>query len=91
MFFLKQARMVVQVTLATNECHVLKWAVDSLHDYLVGRSFTVVTDHQPLQWLHKLKGTNHCITRCYFALQSYSFHVELQSLEVSEMGGGGVM
>ena len=58
------------------ECLGLKWALDSLHYYLVGKSFTIETDHRALQWLQRMKDTNHRITRWYLALQPYQFQVK---------------
>ncbi|KAL4008478.1 hypothetical protein ACER0C_002330 [Sarotherodon galilaeus] len=40
------------------ECLAMKWAVESLRYYLLGRHFTLETDHCALQWLHKMKETN---------------------------------
>jgi len=33
----------------------IRWAVDPLRYYLQGRSFTLWSDHAPLQWLHGIK------------------------------------
>ncbi|XP_056277635.1 uncharacterized protein LOC130198493 [Pseudoliparis swirei] len=57
------------------ECLAIRWAVDSLRYYLLGRSFTLWSDHAPLQWLHRMKDTNARITRWYLALQPFNFKV----------------
>ncbi|XP_077950197.1 uncharacterized protein LOC144389443 [Gasterosteus aculeatus] len=57
------------------ECLAIRWAVDSLRYYLLGRSFTLCSDHAPLQWLHRMKDTNARITRWYLALQPFNFRV----------------
>ncbi|KAM6938626.1 uncharacterized protein PEZ65_004871 [Lycodopsis pacificus] len=57
------------------ECLANRWAVDSLRYYLLGRSFTLCSDHAPLQWLHRMKDTNARITRWYLALQPFNFKV----------------
>ena len=57
------------------ECLAVKWAVESLRYYLLGRHFTLVTDHAPLAWLHRMKDNNARITRWYLALQPYAFRV----------------
>ena len=57
------------------ECLAIRWAVGSLRYYLLGRSFTLCSDHAPLQWLHRMKDTNTRITRWYLALQPFNFKV----------------
>ncbi|XP_067260366.1 uncharacterized protein [Chanodichthys erythropterus] len=45
------------------ECLAIRWAVLTLRYYLLGREFTLCSDHAPLQWLHRMKDTNARITR----------------------------
>ena len=49
------------------ECLAIRWAVDALRYYLLGRPFTLCSDHAPLQWLHRMKDVNTRITRWYLA------------------------
>ncbi|MGH0163547.1 UNVERIFIED_CONTAM: hypothetical protein FKN15_045983 [Acipenser sinensis] len=58
------------------ECLSVKWAVEALRYYLWGRKFTLVTDHAPLQWMHRNKDKNARVTRWFLALQPYSFDVK---------------
>lgn len=58
------------------ECLAVKWAVDSLRYYLLGRHFILETDHRTLQWLHMMKDANNRITRRYLSLQTYDFTVQ---------------
>ncbi|XP_056622843.1 retrovirus-related Pol polyprotein from transposon 17.6 [Triplophysa dalaica] len=58
------------------EALAIKWAVLELRYYLLGRSFTLVTDHAPLQWMSKAKDTNARITRWFLTLQDYHFTVK---------------
>lgn len=55
------------------EALAIKWAVTSLKYYLLGRQFTLVTDHAPLQWMAREKDHNSKVTRWFFSLQPYSF------------------
>ena len=80
------------------ECLAIRWAVDSLRYYLLGRAFTLCSDHAPLQWLHRMKDANARITRWYLALQPFNFRVihrpgaqmaVADFLSRSPMGGGG--
>ncbi|XP_072768368.1 uncharacterized protein [Nerophis lumbriciformis] len=57
------------------ECLAIRWAVGALRYYLLGRSFSLCSDHKPLQWLHRMNDANARITRWYLALQPYNFRV----------------
>ncbi|KAI2667015.1 Retrovirus-related Pol polyprotein from transposon 17.6 [Labeo rohita] len=58
------------------EALAIKWAVLELRYYLLGRRFTLITDHAPLQWMARAKDTNARVTRWFLALQDFSFTVE---------------
>lgn len=65
------------------ECLAIKWAFDSLWYYLLGRHFTLETDHRVLQWLNRMWDTNTRITRWYLSLQPYEFTVNIgQELQI---------
>lgn len=57
------------------ECLAVKWALDSLKYYLLGRKFTLQTDHRALVWLNRMKDTNARITRWFLSLQPFEFEV----------------
>ncbi len=57
------------------EALAVKWAVLELRYYLLGRKFTLVTDHAPLQWMARAKDTNARVTRWFLALQDFHFNV----------------
>jgi hypothetical protein len=40
------------------ECLAVVWAVKSLHPYLYGREFVLLSDHQPLSYLNSAKFSN---------------------------------
>ncbi|XP_077962421.1 uncharacterized protein LOC144410313 isoform X1 [Gasterosteus aculeatus] len=58
------------------EALAIKWALDKLRYYLLGRSFTLVTDHAPLKWMAQAKDSNARVTRWFLTLQDYKFTVE---------------
>ncbi len=55
------------------EALAVKWAVLELRYYLLGRKFTLLTDHAPLQWMARAKDTNARVTRWFLALQDFYF------------------
>ena len=61
------------------ECLAMKWAIDSLRYYLLGRHFSLETDHRALQWLNRMKDANMRIAGWYLALQPYDFTVQYRS------------
>ncbi len=54
----------------------IKWALDTLKYYLIGKDFTLETDHHALQWLHRMKDSNARITRWFLSLQPFKFQVK---------------
>jgi hypothetical protein len=58
------------------ECLAIKWAIDTLQYYLLGREFRVLTDHEPLKWLNEAKEKNKRVTRWSLDLQPFCFRVE---------------
>ena len=79
------------------ECLAIRWAVGALRYYLLGRQFTLYSDHAPLQWLHRMKDANARITRWYLVLQPFHFRVAhrpgaqmVVADFLSRSGGGGV-
>ena len=58
------------------ECLEIKWAMETLRCYLLGRRFTLVTDHAPLQWMHRNKERNARVTRWFLSLQPFHFRVQ---------------
>lgn len=53
----------------------IRWSVDQLKYYLWGQDFMVVTDHDRLQWLSRMKDTNPRLMHWYLALQPYRFSI----------------
>ncbi|XP_061913606.1 uncharacterized protein LOC133656778 [Entelurus aequoreus] len=77
------------------ECLAIRWAVGALRYYLLGRSFSLCSDHKPLQWLQRMKDANARITRWYLALQPYNFRlihrpgVQMAVADFLSLTGGG--
>ena len=58
------------------ECLAIKLGTSAFRVYLLGRLFTIQTDHRSLEWLDRLKENNSRLTRWSLALQPYKFVVE---------------
>eukprot|EP00731_Ephydatia_muelleri_P004432 Em0002g608a len=58
------------------ECLAIKLATHAFRVYLLGKPFTVQTDHHALEWLDRLKEDNARLTRWCLALQPYQFKVK---------------
>ena len=68
--FLRKKYSIVE-----KECLAVKWALDTLKYYLLGRKFTLITDHATFVWMTRGKDTNDCITRWFLSLKRFSFSV----------------
>lgn len=55
------------------ECLAIKWALDSLRYYLLGREFDLETEHRAFTWIHTMKDQNSRVTRWYLFLQPFQF------------------
>lgn len=58
------------------ECLAIKWALESMRCYLLGRQFTLVTDHHALTWLNTMQSKNARVTRWYLAMQPFRFQIQ---------------
>ncbi|XP_053333593.1 uncharacterized protein LOC128507002 [Clarias gariepinus] len=56
----------------------IKWALESLRYYLLGRKFLLETDHRALTWIHTIKDHNSRVTKWYLSLQPYQFKIQHQ-------------
>lgn len=61
------------------EYMAMVWACRHFKPYLIGKRFTLRTDHKPLQSLNKVKGA--AFQRCQMELEDYDFEVEYLSGE----------
>lgn len=69
----------VNYSTVEKECLAVKWALDSLRYYLLGRKFRLETDHRALAWLGRMRDSNARITRWYLAMQPFDFEVLYRS------------
>ncbi len=51
----------------------IKWALESLRYYLLGREFDLENDHRVLTWINSMKDHNSRLTRWYLSLQPFKF------------------
>ncbi|KAK7099406.1 hypothetical protein V1264_003549 [Littorina saxatilis] len=59
------------------ECLATVWGIQKCERYLYGRHFILETDHQPLQYLQRMKPTNARLMRWALQLQPYVFTVKI--------------
>lgn len=76
--FLSRKLLPREVAYATieKECLALVWSLQKLQSYLYGRDFTIITDHNPLRWLHRVAGDNGKLLRWSLILQQYNFTIQ---------------
>ena len=58
------------------ECLAVKLAVHAFRVYVLGRPFTIQTDHRALEWMDRMKENNPRLTRWSLSLQPYDFTIE---------------
>ena len=59
-----------------NECRAIKLGIQAFLVHILGRTFTVVTDHRALEWMNLMKQDNSRLTRWWLSLQPYTFQVK---------------
>ena len=69
----------VRYSTIEKECLAIKAATHIFRVYLLGRKFTIQTDHHALEWLNRLKDNNAHLTRWSLALQPYQFVVQYRA------------
>ena len=67
-----------QYSVIQKECLAAVYAMKQFRHYLLGRPFTLVTDHAPLQWLsaQKMEGL---LCRWALSMQEYTFTIQYRS------------
>ena len=61
----------VRYSTVEKACLAIRLATDFFRVYLLGRLFTIQTDHRASQWLDRLKDTNPRLARWSLALRPY--------------------
>ena len=61
------------------ECLAIKKVIQAFKVYLMGRPFTIETDHHSLEWLDRMRDTNARLTRWSLFLQEYQFKIVYRS------------
>lgn len=64
-----------QYSTIEREALAVKWALETLHYYLLGAPFELVMDHAPLIWLNRMKDANAHLTHWYLSLPPCKFKV----------------
>ena len=59
----------------STECLAIKLGIENFKVYLIGKKFTIQTDHRSLIWLNKLKEKNSRLARWSLTLQQYDFDI----------------
>ena len=58
------------------ECLAVVWGNRRMRNYLEGYSFTMITNHQSLRWLHKIEAPTGRLARWLFELQQYDYEIK---------------
>lgn len=79
--YLSRALKGAEVNYSSTELEALavKWALEQLRPYLIGRKFQVVSDHHALCWILRYKEGNQRLLRWSLILQEFDFDVTYKS------------
>jgi len=65
------------------ELLAIVYSVQFFRPYIYGRKFTLVTDHQPLKWLHSVKDPTSRLARWQLKLAEYEYEVVYKSGKIN--------
>ena len=58
------------------ECLAIKLGMEAFQVYLLGKEFTIQTDHRELKWLTRFKDNNNRLMRWSLSMQPFRFQVQ---------------
>ena len=58
------------------ECLAIKLGIQAFRVYLLGKPFTIQTDHRALEWLDRVKENNARLTRWSLLMQPYQYRTQ---------------
>jgi hypothetical protein len=61
------------------EMAAIVWAVKQFRPYVLGRHFTIVTNHKPLKWVFSVKDPSSRLLRWRIKLEQYDFTIHYRS------------
>jgi hypothetical protein len=61
------------------ELTAIVWACRHFRPYLIGRVFTIVTDHQPLTWMFSVKDPSSRLLRWHLLLEEFDYSVQYKT------------
>ena len=67
------------------ECLAIVWGVQKMRPYLEGYQFTVITDHQALQYLHRCNSPSGRLARWAVYLQQFDMKIEYRKGSLNQL------
>jgi hypothetical protein len=61
------------------ELTAMVWACKNFRPYVLGRNFTIVTDHKPLTWMFNAKDPSSRLLRGRLLLEEYDYNIEYKA------------
>ena len=61
------------------ELTAIVWACKHFRPYLLGRTFTIVTDHKPLTWMFSVKDPSSRLLRWRLLLEEFNYSIEYKA------------
>jgi len=61
------------------ELIAIVWACKLFKPYLLGRNFTIVTDHKPLTWMFSVKDRSSRLLRWRLLLEEFDYTIEYKA------------